>query len=148
MTKNGILSLIITVVTLYKIGYIFSLPALNTIIQLDMAVAAKGSPLRGTKSMRCLCGCQYLRIRMLFNEQRQGWTDAVEETANVIRPNGHDWKVDTMYEMTYKTEVKVYVGKKHVGTIVENGDGYSYKPKGSKTMGGIYATIQAVKNTL
>jgi len=53
-----------------------------------------------------------------------------------------------MYEITFKTEVKVYLDKKFIGTIVENGDGYSYKPKGSKTLGGIYATINAVKNTL
>ena len=51
-------------------------------------------------------------------------------------------------DLTFKCEVKVYLGKKHVGTIVENGDGYSYQPKGSKSMGGVYATIDAVKNTL
>lgn len=55
--------------------------------------------------------------------------------------------------ITYKTEVKVYIDGKHVGTIREyKGLGghipYQYFPKGSKTGGAPYATIELCKKSL
>lgn len=52
--------------------------------------------------------------------------------------------------ITYKTEIKLYIEKKHIGTIIEKNGGYAYLPKGNRKddTGDVYASIEAVKATL
>lgn len=50
--------------------------------------------------------------------------------------------------ITYKENIKVFLDKKHVGNIKSVSGGYSYFPKGSKTHGQIYQSVEKVKCSL
>lgn len=49
---------------------------------------------------------------------------------------------------TFETTIKVKVGGKHIGDIRSVFGGYQFFPKGSKSGGHVYATIQACKDSL
>lgn len=50
--------------------------------------------------------------------------------------------------ITYIENIKVFLDKKHVGNIKTLAGGYAYFPKGSKTHGQIYQSVEKVKCSL
>lgn len=51
-------------------------------------------------------------------------------------------------KLTFETNIKVKLDGKYIGDIKSVAGGYQYFPKGSKTGGDIYATIQSCKDSL
>lgn len=51
------------------------------------------------------------------------------------------------YEMK-SGEMRVYLDGRHIGAIRMYGAGYRYEPKGSKSAGEMFMTIEAVKRSI
>jgi len=50
--------------------------------------------------------------------------------------------------ITFKTSVKVFLDKKHIGDIKETSEGYQYFPRGSKVGGHVFFELSLCKASL